>query len=110
MDVKLPRILITTLPDEESASALIRTLLGEQLIACGTLLPGARSLYLWKGEIEEALEILVLMKTHPTVEERCVRRLSELHPYEVPEIMTFDPSAVSRSYSEWVTESLCRAG
>lgn len=110
MESRPLRLLITTFPDEESAASAARTLLEERLIACGTLLPGARSLYLWKEGIEESREILVLMKTAGDLAHRCMGRLEELHPYDVPEIVLVDPSAVSGAYAGWVTESLSRAG
>jgi periplasmic divalent cation tolerance protein len=103
------RLLMTTFSDRESAAAVIRSLLEERLIACGSILPGVTSLYHWEGAIKEAPEVVVLMKTEQAHSKRCMVRLQELHPYEVPEIILLDPEAVSRVYAGWVMEVLGRA-
>ena len=100
------RLILTTFGDEVAARAVVRQLLEEGLIACGTLVPGACSLYWWKGKIVESGEIVALLKTAATITSRCLDRLAELHPYEVPEIILIDPSAVSAPYSAWVNEVL----
>jgi periplasmic divalent cation tolerance protein len=100
------RLILTTFSSEEAARAVIRQLLEQKLIACGTLIPGAKSFYHWKGVIEESAEVLVLLKTNETKAPRCMKRLGELHPYEVPEIILLDPEAVTAPYAAWIKESL----
>ena len=78
----------------------------ESLIACGTLLPGATSVYRWEGKITQASEVVVLMKTDRERSDRCMTRLKELHPYEAPEIILLEPEAVSGPYAAWVREAL----
>ena len=56
-------IVLTTLPSEDDAVALVRALLDRRLVACGTILPGARSVYRWEGAVEDAREAVVLLKT-----------------------------------------------
>jgi periplasmic divalent cation tolerance protein len=100
------RLLLTTLASEEESKKLVRQLLEEQLIACGTLIPKAQSLYWWQGKIEEAAEVMVMMKTDEMTSLRCMERLAELHPYEVPEIILLDPERVSAPYAAWIKETL----
>ena len=100
------RILLTTFTDREPAETIVRQLLDESLIACGTLLSGATSLYRWEGEITKAEEVIVLMKTDRERSVRCMTRLQDLHPYEVPEIILLEPEAVSGPYAAWIRESL----
>ena len=100
------RLILTTFSEEDAASAVERQLLEERLIACGTILPGARSLYHWKGKLEESSEVIVLFKTEAEIARRCMERLVELHPYEVPEIIQIDPEEVSTPYADWVRDSL----
>src|SRR6184192_863511 len=56
-------VALTTLASEGDARALVTALLGDHLIACGTLLPGGHSLYRWQGKVTEEAEVVVLLKT-----------------------------------------------
>lgn len=102
------RLVLSAFPDGNAAEATVRSLLGEQLIACGTMIPGARSLYLWKGSVEESSETVVLFKTSAEKTVRFLERLRELHPYEVPEIVLLEPDQVPPAYEAWVRESLSK--
>ncbi|MFA7504405.1 MAG: divalent-cation tolerance protein CutA [Burkholderiaceae bacterium] len=97
-------LVLTNVPDEASADLIERTLLEEGLVACINRLPEVSSRYHWDGRIEEAREIPLLCKT---IEARYVeleRRLSELHPYDVPEIIAWHPARVSTAYAAWVAQ------
>lgn len=96
------RLVLTTFASTEDAARAVRTLIEEQVAACGTILPGARSIYRWKDAIEDAGESVVLLKTSVDRFPELERRLRAIHPYETPEIVALDPAAVSREYAEWV--------
>ena len=96
------RVVLCTFPDEVTAAEAVRTLVSENLAACGTLLPGARSIYCWEGKIEDAREVVVLFKISAANEKPFVDRLVELHPYDVPEIISLIPSHVHEPYAQWV--------
>jgi periplasmic divalent cation tolerance protein len=99
-------IVLTTFANAEDAAKAVRTLVDEQIIACGTILPGARSIYRWKDAIEDTEESVVLLKTSaerfPALEER----LRAIHPYETPEIIALDPTAVCKDYADWIIGSV----
>jgi len=103
------RLILSTLADEVTASSLIRLLLEEEFIACGSIVPGVRSIYRWKGGVEESSEVQIILKTTAEKASRCVARLTALHPYEVPEIVELEPSSVSAPFASWIRESLSRA-
>ena len=62
--------LHVTMPDEERATALARTLVEEGLAACVNIVPGVRSVYQWEGRLQEDEEVLCLVKTRPSVFDR----------------------------------------
>ena len=99
-------LVFTTFAREEDAERVVRRLLEERLIACGNLLPGARSLYRWKGAIEDAREIVVLMKTRKQDWTALMSRLSELHPYETPECIAVRIASGAPKYLEWLEAEL----
>jgi len=99
-------LVLTSFPENETAAAAVRTLVEEKLAACGTLLTGARSIYAWQGKIEDASEVVVLLKTRSALYAKLEKRLGKLHPYEVPEIVAWEPGAVHRPYADWVAAAL----
>lgn len=99
------RLVLSTFSDEDSAARTVRALVTEKLAACGTILPGARSIYLWKDVVEDQPEVLVLFKIASANEDLFIRRLAELHPYEVPEIISLPPSGWHEPYARWILES-----
>src|SRR5438876_10838895 len=80
-------LVLTTLATEADARTLVTALVAERLIACGTLLPGARSIYRWEGQVTEEGEVVVLLKTDAPRWEALCAAVRERHPYQVPELL-----------------------
>lgn len=99
-------LVFTTFEREEDAARVVRALVEERLVACGNLLPGARSLYRWKGAIEDAREIVVLLKTRKQDWSALVSRLHELHPYDTPECIAMRIAAGAPRYMAWLEAAL----
>ena len=99
------QFVITTLPDETSAAAIVHELVEKKFAACGTLLPAARSIYRWKDSIEDTCEVVVIFKIPATHFSIFSSALQSLHPYENPEIVAFDPAEASAIYSTWILDS-----
>ena len=95
-------LVFTTFPDAAKAREATRVLVGEGLVACGNLLPGVTSIYLWQGERQESEEVLALFKTGRASYPALETRLKALHPYEVPEIIAVELAAGLPAYLEWV--------
>ncbi|HEX8850383.1 MAG TPA: divalent-cation tolerance protein CutA [Gemmatimonadaceae bacterium] len=95
-------VVLTTVATAEEGVALVRALLERRLIACGTLTPGARSLYRWKGKIAEEQETIVLLKTRAARLEGLRLAFDDLHPYKVPELLALPVSAGLEKYLEWI--------
>ena len=105
-----PWIVLSTFPDVETAERIVGQLVGEQLIACGNLIPGATSLYRWKGMIERATETVAILKTSPERWDTLRERLRTLHPYEVPELVAFPCERWDPAYGAWVHDATGGAG
>ncbi len=88
------------------AETIAAALVEERLAACVNLLPGARSIYRWRGEIEQDTETLLLVKTTAAALAPLEARVRELHPYEVPEILAIAPTESSAEYLEWLRSSV----
>jgi periplasmic divalent cation tolerance protein len=77
----------------------------EGLAACVSAIPGAASTYTWKGRVEKAGEVLIIAKTSDKKLGKLIKRLKELHSYEVPEIIAIKVSRGLPEYLRWVEES-----
>ncbi|HTO89920.1 MAG TPA: divalent-cation tolerance protein CutA [Candidatus Sulfotelmatobacter sp.] len=88
------------------AERVIRALVEERLIACGTVLGGARSIYRWQGEIHNEAEVLAMMKTRKQDWTALLSRLHELHPYDTPECLAVRVAAGAPKYLAWLEEML----
>ncbi|HEY8962291.1 MAG TPA: divalent-cation tolerance protein CutA [Luteolibacter sp.] len=100
-------IALCTFPDADQARQIGTVLVEKQLAACVNLLPGVASIYRWEGKIEEAGETLALFKTTQPAWVAFEKELTELHPYEVPEILALKPEAVAEAYAAWVRLEVC---
>jgi periplasmic divalent cation tolerance protein len=96
------RVVLVTLPDEAAAEDLVGRLVAERVVACGNIVPGLTSIYWWQGAVERATEVLVIFKTTAAGAERLVRRVPELHPYDVPEVLVLPVEAGHEPYLDWV--------
>jgi periplasmic divalent cation tolerance protein len=103
-------VVLTTLPDEEQARSLVRRLVEERVVACGTILGRVTSLYRWKGAVEEAAEVQVLLKTRRDLWERLEAAVEAAHPYDVPELLGLPVEAGLGAYLEWVSEETADQG
>ena len=99
-------LVFTTFANEEDAVRVVRALIGERLIACGNLIPAARSLYRWQGAIQDEREVMALMKTRKQDWTALLSRLHELHPYETPECIAVRVAAGAPKYMEWLEAAL----
>ena len=99
-------VVFSTWPELALARAAVRAIVEEKLAACGTILPGAESIYHWQGKVETSAEVLVIWKTTIGCYPRLEQRIRALHPYEVPEIVTVLATDGLPAYLRWV-ESTC---
>jgi periplasmic divalent cation tolerance protein len=94
-------IVLTTVP-KSAADELASRLVSERLAACVNVQPPMTSTYRWKGRVEREEECQLVAKTTSSRVAELERRLRELHPYELPEFIVIQPTAVGASYAAWV--------
>jgi periplasmic divalent cation tolerance protein len=95
-------VVLTTVASDEEAVTLVRALLDRRLIACGTLFPGARSLYRWQGKVADEHEVVILLKTRSARLDSLRTAFEELHPYKVPELLAVPVEGGLEKYLEWI--------
>lgn len=97
-------LVITNLPDTESAARLAQRVIAERAAACVNQLAPCTSTYRWQGNIETATEIPLLIKTTQTAYPRLEQLIRTNHPYELPEIIAVPVSAGLPEYLAWVNQ------
>lgn len=97
-----PLVVLTTLADPAAARALVQRLVEARVVACGTVVPGAASIYRWRGDLTTDAEVLVLLKTVRARWEALVAEVTRHHPYEVPELLALPVVAGHAPYVEWL--------
>jgi len=97
-------VVLTTVATADEGAALVRALLERRLIACGTLMPGSRSLYRWEGKIADEQETVVLMKTRSAALQAIEKAFAELHPYKVPELLALEVRWGLEKYVSWIND------
>ena len=95
-------VVLTTVSNEEEGVKLVKELLERRLIACGTLLPGARSIYRWQGKTADERETMIVLKTRSARVEALHSAFAELHPYKVPELLALSVDSGLDKYVEWI--------
>lgn len=97
-----PLLVITNLPDQDSAARVAKSLIDSRLAACVNILAPCTSVYRWQGQIETAAEIPLLIKTLAVHYSKVEAAIRKLHPYELPEIIAVPLSAGLPEYLDWV--------
>ena len=99
-------VVFTTFASEEEGARVVRVLVEERLVACGNLIPGARSLYRWEEKIADEREVVAILKTRKQDWPALMSRLHDLHSYSTPECIAVRVAAGSPRYLEWLEATL----
>ncbi|WP_133479910.1 divalent-cation tolerance protein CutA [Cognatilysobacter segetis] len=95
-------VIQCTCPDDATATRIATALVEERLAACVQRVPGVGATYRWDGRVENATETLLLIKTAADRIPDVFRRVPELHPHDVPELLALDARDGTPAYLDWV--------
>jgi periplasmic divalent cation tolerance protein len=99
-------VVLSTCENAEEAESIARRLLEERLAACVNIMPAGRSLYRWRGAIEQAAECLLIIKSRRSLLGRLNAAVERLHSYETPEILALSVVDGSPAYLSWLEQEL----
>lgn len=95
-------VIFTTINNEQDARKIANFLLEEQIAACVNIIPNVVSIYKWKGKIEEEKEFIIFIKTVEENVDKAIKRIKELHSYELPDIISFKIQKGLDEYFDYV--------
>ena len=95
-------LVLTTCPGTITAKKIANDLVIAKLAACVQIIPGVQSFFRWVGKVDNSEEILLLIKTtadrYPALQDR----ITSLHPYDLPEIVTIPINGGLEGYLAWI--------
>ncbi len=95
-------LVLTNLPDRPSAEALASELVEARLAACVNVLAPCHSVYRWRGAVETANEVPLLIKTTSERYAALETMIRSRHPYELPEVIALPIADGLPDYLAWV--------
>ncbi len=97
-------IIFITCPDFKSAKKVSQSLLKGKLVACVNVLPIIKSMYWWESKLESHSEVLMVVKTKTNLYKQIEKEVKKLHPYTVPEIISFKIDKGNKDYLDWISD------
>lgn len=103
-------VVLSTCGTAEEAERIARQLIEKRLAACVNVVAGARSIYRWRGKIEDAPETVMIIKSRRDLFDPLRAELEKLHSYEVPEVVALPIVEGSHGYLSWLERELLSEG
>ena len=98
-------LVLSTFPASISVKDIVEILVNEKLAACINIIPEVQSVFRWKDKVDNAPENILIIKTTLNLYDVLERRIKELHPYELPEIIAVPIEKGLTEYLDWVSEN-----
>lgn len=98
--------IMTTVSSEDVALQIAQELLGNKLAVCINILPKVHSIYIWKGEIVDDHESMLVIKSRSDKFDEIEQVIKAISCYEVPEVLAFKIDNGANEFSEWIDENL----
>jgi periplasmic divalent cation tolerance protein len=103
-EMDAPILVYTTYPSLVEAETAGRGLLAAGLAACVNIVPEMVSIFRWKGQVERGAEVIMIIKTRMSLQERVAAAVRESHPFETPAVLFFPASGGDKNYVNWILE------
>ncbi len=96
-------VVLTTVSSSDEAKKISSAILEKRLCACVNIIPGLESFFHWQGKIDNAKELLLLIKTRKELFDELCAEIKSLHSYSVPEIIMLPIKDGYSTYLEWIS-------
>jgi len=104
-------VVMVTCGSQAEAKKIARAVVEARVAACANVMGGpVESIYRWKGKVESAKEALLLVKSTRKRFAALEREIRRLHSYDTPEIIAVAIMEGSKSYLQWIEDSVLRPG
>lgn len=90
--------------DRAQATRIGRAMVEARLAAAANVIPGVSSIYRWQGEICEATEAMLVLKTASNLTGRLIEKVRGMHSYECPAVLAVPVEDGNPDYLDWVKD------
>lgn len=91
-----------TCKDSDEAEKISNILVSEKLIACANVLAPMKSYYIWKGKKICDNEVPLIAKTKKNLVKKLIKRVKQIHSYDVPCIVSLPIQDGNPDYFKWI--------
>jgi periplasmic divalent cation tolerance protein len=98
--------IMTTVEQQKDAETIAHQLLHKRLAACVQIIGPIKSYFWWQDKIDRAAEYICLIKSRKDLYSKAEEAITEVHPYDVPEIIAVPIVAGGGSYLQWLATEL----
>ena len=99
-------IVLITAGNKKEADKIARALVKSKLAACVNIVDNLRSIFWWQGRLDQAKEVLLVVKSRKEKFNKIAKLVKSIHSYEVPEIIAIPIASGFKSYLSWINDSL----
>jgi periplasmic divalent cation tolerance protein len=99
-------VIFVTAADKKEGASIARALIKKKLAACVNIIDSIESLFCWKGKLERAREVLLIIKSKKEKLAKIIKTVKSLHSYDIPEIIALPLIGGDKPYLRWIDESL----
>ncbi len=101
-----PYLLLSTTNSRKNAEKIAGVLIREKLAACVNIIPNVSSIFRWRGKIDQAQELLLVIKTDSRFLKKIEKTIRKHHPYEIPEMIGWPITWGHKPYLKWLMDSV----
>ncbi|MEW6997908.1 divalent-cation tolerance protein CutA [Colwelliaceae bacterium BS250] len=96
------QVVLSNCPDTKTAERIAHRLIADRLAACVNIMPNVSSVYSWQNEIQQDTEVMLIIKSKKSQFVQLESLITELHPYEVVEVIALDIQQGNEPYLNWI--------
>ena len=99
-------LFYVTCENSTQAEDIARILLEEKLCGCVNILPHMTSIYEWNGELQKSSEVIMLVKSVSLIKDDLIKRIKQLHSYQIPCIIELEANALNQDFMNWLENNI----
>jgi periplasmic divalent cation tolerance protein len=97
-------LIYVTTSDSAEAARIGRELVEGRFAACANIISPMQSIYWWDGEVQEAAEAVLLLKTRREMVEAVIEEVKRRHSYECPCVVAMPITDGNPDFLKWIAD------